>query len=520
VNSSEGYTNLRKAYNNTEDGYNTIKKINHNEEIKIDISSLNSNRYLITFIGTTDIKNQNWTIHKNYYKERTIFEDSNTRQLKDKVLNISDVKKVKDKDDKEYVLLDNTKAVLLSDCEQTHGITFDWARIFEDISGDKVSIFENLEAVMNPTFYDKISGNIDEGIKLNSNFKELFEAIESDDKDNIIDAQELANASLDKEVKKLTSKYIVKHSSEWDKVVSSPSYIETMIESFKEVFKNNEEIEKHLENEKSRVNKLAFFDDCKGIDGFPQSDEVYHFNPIGLVGEFSKSGCGVNIDNFMNEYKKNHHSIIGWYNKDKTTGKYVKGVISKLNSISESNLKKLIKGLISYYKTSNYKCSIPKLAYILATIRLESYQYHKQEFFGITEEDISYDQSEIDYGCGKTARRKKDAMLNGCLFDGDGYKYRGRGFVQITWKINYKKFNNIKEINFVNEPEKMLDFDIQIAVTIEGMEQGLFSEGNTLSEYISDTKKDYLGARAIINSNDKDWIIDFYAKEIEKCLLK
>lgn len=170
VNSSKGYTNLRKAYNNTEDGYNTIRKLNHDEEIKIDISSLNSNRYLITFIGTTDIKNQNWTIHKNYYKERTIFEDSNTRQLKDKVLNISDVKKVKDKDDKEYVLLDDTKAVLLSDCEQTHGITFDWARIFEDTSEDKVSIFKNLKDIIDPMSRNEIEEN--------SLFKDVFKQID------------------------------------------------------------------------------------------------------------------------------------------------------------------------------------------------------------------------------------------------------------------------------------------------------------------------------------------------------
>jgi len=42
---------------------------------------------------------------------------------------------------------------------------------------------------------------------------------------------------------------------------------------------------------------------------------------------------------------------------------------------------------------------------MLATIRVESYNWRKRIFFGILEEDISYEKAEVDYGCGLTARR-------------------------------------------------------------------------------------------------------------------
>ncbi|OCL94437.1 hypothetical protein AAX29_02076 [Aliarcobacter thereius] len=230
--------------------------------------------------------------------------------------------------------------------------------------------------------------------------------------------------------------------------------------------------------------------------------------------------CSLNINKFIEEYKKVHHNKIGWYEENKDTKKFQKINISTLNNISESNLNKLVIHLIDYYKKSNYVCSIEKLAYILATIRLESYQWKNKEFYGITNENISYEQAEFDYGCGNKAKNQERAKKNGCEKVGDGYKYRGRGFVQITWKINYKKFNGINGVSFEKEPEKMLDFNTQIAVTIEGMEKGLFSKGNTLSKYINETKKDYKGARAIINGNDKDFIIEDYAEGIEECLKK
>jgi putative chitinase len=44
-------------------------------------------------------------------------------------------------------------------------------------------------------------------------------------------------------------------------------------------------------------------------------------------------------------------------------------------------------------------------------------------------------------------------MGNGSETSGDGWRYRGRGFIQLTGKSNYKTFGNALGLDFVNSPE-------------------------------------------------------------------
>lgn len=41
----------------------------------------------------------------------------------------------------------------------------------------------------------------------------------------------------------------------------------------------------------------------------------------------------------------------------------------------------------------------------------------------------------------------------GNIFDGDGLKYKGRGFIQITGRANYTELSKDLKIDFVNNPE-------------------------------------------------------------------
>jgi len=82
------------------------------------------------------------------------------------------------------------------------------------------------------------------------------------------------------------------------------------------------------------------------------------------------------------------------------------------------------------------------------------------------------------------------------------YPYYGRGFVQLTHKYNYKKYSELLDIDFVTNPDKVLDRKISLFILVHGCSTGLFS-GKRLGEYINKNEKDYINARKVINGRDK-----------------
>ena len=48
-------------------------------------------------------------------------------------------------------------------------------------------------------------------------------------------------------------------------------------------------------------------------------------------------------------------------------------------------------------------------------------------------------------------------MGNGDEASGDGWKYRGRGFIQLTGKDNYRALSKATGINYLQEPDKLLN---------------------------------------------------------------
>jgi hypothetical protein len=83
-----------------------------------------------------------------------------------------------------------------------------------------------------------------------------------------------------------------------------------------------------------------------------------------------------------------------------------------------------------------------------------------------------------------------------------GECYYGRGFVQLTWKDNYRRADDEVGCDSVNHPEQQLQAEISGATGYIGMVEGWF-RGDKLTDYFNASKDDAYGAREIING-DKD----------------
>ena len=80
--------------------------------------------------------------------------------------------------------------------------------------------------------------------------------------------------------------------------------------------------------------------------------------------------------------------------------------------------------------------------------------------------------------------------------------YYGRGYVQLTWDYNYKKFGTLLGIDLLGNPDLALKPDVAGKIICIGMTKGLFT-GVGLNNYLGGGKSDWTNARKIINGLDK-----------------
>jgi predicted chitinase len=114
-------------------------------------------------------------------------------------------------------------------------------------------------------------------------------------------------------------------------------------------------------------------------------------------------------------------------------------------------------------------------------------------------------------------RAYSDKIGNGNESSGDGYKYRGRGFVQITGRANYEKFGKALSLDLLNNPGLALDPFNAAKILAYGMRTGKFT-GVGLGKYLSLNKEDYFNARRIINGTDAAAKFEAFANNYERLL--
>ncbi len=100
----------------------------------------------------------------------------------------------------------------------------------------------------------------------------------------------------------------------------------------------------------------------------------------------------------------------------------------------------------------------------------------------------------------------------GNLQPGDGVKFHGRGYVQLTGRTNYQDMTNRLGVDLVNNPDLALNVDNAVKIIFEGMMKGTYT-GKKLADYFNPNKEDWRNARRIVNGTDKATLIAGYGRK-------
>jgi len=118
-----------------------------------------------------------------------------------------------------------------------------------------------------------------------------------------------------------------------------------------------------------------------------------------------------------------------------------------------------------------------QIAYVLATVEWETNQTFKpvREAYWINE---AWRKTNLSY-----------------------YPFYGRGYVQLTWENNYKKYSDILGVDLVKTPDIAMDNNIALFILVHGFKTGIFT-GRKITDYINANQTDFIKARRCINGND------------------
>lgn len=118
-----------------------------------------------------------------------------------------------------------------------------------------------------------------------------------------------------------------------------------------------------------------------------------------------------------------------------------------------------------------------------------------------------------------SGERPAKARELGNLQPGDGAKFCGRGYVQLTGRANYARASEKVGVDFVSDPDLVMQPEYAAAIMRRGMVEGWFT-GKSLSTYLpAEAQRDqFKNARRIINGLDRADDIAGYALEFQSAL--
>jgi len=155
------------------------------------------------------------------------------------------------------------------------------------------------------------------------------------------------------------------------------------------------------------------------------------------------------FDNLDSEQLSNVDVIVNSLVQVGITNKFSQSAILSICA-KESNLKPSVESSYKSTSTNRIRKIFPNYVSDLNDDQIEEIKKDDIRFF------------DKIYGILSNRERDSNGHVYGNSIEGDGYKYRGRGFNQLTFKSNYKKIGDILGLDLVNNPD-ILNEDISSA---------------------------------------------------------
>lgn len=121
--------------------------------------------------------------------------------------------------------------------------------------------------------------------------------------------------------------------------------------------------------------------------------------------------------------------------------------------------------------------------------------YREAKYPTMTDDQFAYVLATAYWESGHTMQPVREAGGERYLRSKKYYPWVGEGLVQVTWEENARKFG-------AKKPGDLLNWPCALDALFRGMVEGMFT-GRKLADYIADKKRDYRGARRIVNGMDR-----------------
>ncbi|MEX3786340.1 glycoside hydrolase family 19 protein [Paraburkholderia sp. BR14374] len=294
-------------------------------------------------------------------------------------------------------------------------------------------------------------------------------------------ADDLRNASSDPWTALRMSRLIIQHESEW----ANPEKWKQLIAAIEHRTGPKPE---HVEEQK-RIEKLVWWDAVKaGLADFPASN-VFHIHPIGLVGNFACDRPLIALEMLIAVEPDN-------------SDEYYKSILPHLNQFAKVyavNTPKRIAHFLS-------QCAHETRLRITEEV-LNYNPRNMRKIFGCKGGEGRYDVACDDCTHGRLREKLwsdepyyahsperlanyvyANRMGNSGETSGDGYKYRGRGLIQITGKDGYQSFQDEHNRRMPDDSQDFISHPELIASNLAyGVESAFVFWSRRDLNHISDT---------------------------------